>query len=65
MLTDRLPDVTTHADFVRLFHDFDAKRYHWLAEQLREAGRERIAELAESWASEHELTAAKLAEVAA
>lgn len=54
-------DVATHLDFVRLFHNFDAKRYAWLAQMLRDAGREPIAKLADEWALEHAETASKLA----
>lgn len=40
-----------------MFHRFDAARFAWLAEQLREAGRPEAARLADEYASEHRQTA--------
>lgn len=36
-----------------LFHHFDAERFRYLAEALRECDRPHLAELADRWASEH------------
>lgn len=46
------------------FHTFDASRYAWLAVQLRSAGLDEIARLADDWSDEHRQTAAKLSEAA-
>lgn len=46
------------------FHRFDASRYEWLAEQLRDAGRPEAARLADGFAEEHRQTAEKLGDAA-
>lgn len=51
-------------DLTRAFHKFDASRYEWLAVQLRSAGLNEIARLADDWADEHRQTAAKLEDAA-
>jgi hypothetical protein len=51
-------------DLTAAFHTFDASRYAWLAVQLRSAGLDEIARLADDWSDEHRQTAAKLSEAA-
>ena len=48
-------------DLASTFHLFDASRFEWLAEQLRNADRHEIAVLADEWAREHRETADRLA----
>jgi hypothetical protein len=40
-----------------MFNRFDARRYEWLAEVLREAGRPEAARLADAYAAEHRMAA--------
>ena len=55
---------TAEPDMTAMFHRFDGARFRWLAQQLRDAGSESIAALADDWALEHELVAVKLEEAA-
>jgi len=64
MTTSYIPSSRTVADLEPVLHHFDAERYRWLAEQLRDADRPEAAKLADKWAAVHRETAAKLSEVA-
>lgn len=61
-----LRDMTTNArrraasnigDLAATFHRFDHRRFSWLAQMARDAGRPEVAKLAEGWAEEHRLVA--------
>lgn len=60
MLTNHVPTAATVEDLAAVFHTFDARRYAYLAQHLRDAGLSHIADLAERWSGEHQGTADRL-----